>query len=176
MSQHLPVHIIDDDEAARQSLAFMLEAYGLEVVAHDSASAFLAEAPTEGIGCIVTDVRMPGLSGMELLVELKQRQLVVPVILVTGHGDVPMAVEAMRIGAADFLEKPYDDSAMCRSVRLALERNHNQREIDGRRQDIRRRLDSLSPREMQVLEGLVAGHANKRIAFDLDISPRTVEI
>jgi two-component system, LuxR family, response regulator FixJ len=170
------VHVIDDDEAMRQSLAFLLGAVGMEVQTYESAVAFLNVAPTAKAGCVITDVRMPGLSGVELLRQLRERKLGIPVIVITGHGDVPLAVEAMRIGAIDFLEKPFDDEALLASVRSAL----NQLDQDQRRQaergDVEGRLATLSNRERDVLQGLVAGLANKQIAYDLGISPRTIEI
>lgn len=170
------VHVIDDDEAMRQSLAFLLGTVGMEVQTYDSAMAFLAVAPEIKSGCIITDVRMPEVSGLDLLRRVRELELGIPVIMITGHGDVPLAVEAMKIGALDFLEKPFDDEVLLASVRSAL----NQLDQDQRRQtersDIQGRLETLSNRERDVLEGLVAGHANKQIAYDLGISPRTIEI
>ncbi|MBH0237738.1 response regulator FixJ [Methylobrevis albus] len=170
------VHVIDDDEAARNSLAFLFDAAGLDVVAHENADDFLAQPSDPGAGCLVTDVRMPGMSGLDLLAELRRRGDRLPVVLITGHGDVPMAVEAMKLGASDFVEKPFDDEAMLRIVRGALARGADVAAASIEQAEIAARLAALSPRERQVLDGLVAGHANKRIAFDLDISPRTVEI
>jgi two-component system response regulator FixJ len=170
------VHIIDDDEAMRQSLAFLLGTAGMEVETYESAEAFLGVAPTIKAGCVITDVRMPGLSGIELLRQLRDRKLAIPVIVITGHGDVPLAVEAMKIGAADFFEKPFDDEALLASVRSALDRlGHDQKRMAERSQ-VEGRLAMLSNRERDVLQGLVAGLANKQIAFDLGISPRTIEI
>jgi len=170
------VHVIDDDDAVRESLEFLLRAAKIEVRTYDSATAFLNAMPGDVAGCIVTDVRMPGVSGIDLLRQLKARGSTMPVIVITGHGDIQLAVEAMKIGAADFLEKPFDDEALLASVKSALDRLKNdvQRETD--RADLNNRLASLSAREREVLEGLVAGKANKVIAFDLGISPRTVEI
>jgi two-component system response regulator FixJ len=170
------VHVIDDDEAMRQSLAFLLGTVGMEVQTYESAMAFLAVAPEIKSGCIITDVRMPEVSGLDLLRRVQELELGIPVIMITGHGDVPLAVEAMKIGALDFLEKPFDDEVLLASVRSAL----NQLDQDQRRQtersDIQGRLETLSNRERDVLQGLVAGHANKQIAYDLGISPRTIEI
>lgn len=170
------VHVIDDDEAMRQSLAFLLGTVGMKVQTYESAMAFLAVAPEIKSGCIITDVRMPEVSGLDLLRRVRELELGIPVIMITGHGDVPLAVEAMKIGALDFLEKPFDDEVLLASVRSAL----NQLDQDQRRQtersDIQARLETLSNRERDVLEGLVAGHANKQIAYDLGISPRTIEI
>jgi len=160
----------------RQSLAFLLGTVGMKVQTYESAMAFLAVAPEIKSGCIITDVRMPEVSGLDLLRRVRELELGIPVIMITGHGDVPLAVEAMKIGALDFLEKPFDDEVLLASVRSAL----NQLDQDQRRQtersDIQGRLETLSNRERDVLQGLVAGHANKQIAYDLGISPRTIEI
>jgi two-component system response regulator FixJ len=170
------VHVIDDDEAARQSLAFLLRANALEVQTYESGTAFLKVAPRIKSGCIITDVRMPEISGIDLLRRLKELMTPLPVIVITGHGDVPLAVEAMKVGAADFLEKPFDDEALLAAVRSALDRQGAESKRAAERAGINDRLAALSKRERDVLDGLVAGHANKRIAFDLGISPRTVEI
>lgn len=170
------VHVIDDDEALRDSLAFLLHTAGLRVQTHASAAAFLAVLPNADLTCIVTDVRMPGMSGIDLLRRLKELGISVPVIVVTGHGDVPLAVEAMKFGAADFLEKPFDDDILLASVRSALRQQAGEIKRQTERAEIDSRLAALSPRERDVLGGLVGGHANKQIAFDLGISPRTVEI
>jgi two-component system response regulator FixJ len=175
-SENAVVHVIDDDEAMRQSLAFLLEAVGMEVQTYESAVAFLEVAPAVKAGCVITDVRMPGLSGVELLRQLRERKLGIPVIVITGHGDVPLAVEAMKIGAMDFLEKPFDDEALLASVRSALNQLDQNRKREAERSDIEGRLATLSNRERDVLQGLVAGLANKQIAYDLGISPRTIEI
>jgi two-component system response regulator FixJ len=168
--------VIDDDEAVRQSLAFLLRANEIEVQTYESGSAFLAVAPGLKSGCVVTDVRMPEISGIELLRRLKELKVPLPVIVITGHGDVPLAVEAMKFGAAEFLEKPFDDDILLAAVRSAL----NRQNVDSKRQAERAAIDdriaALSNREREVLEGLVAGRANKQIAFDLGISPRTIEI
>ena len=170
------VHVIDDDEAVRQSLAFLLGTAGLEVRTYDSATAFLDALPNVVAGCIITDVRMPVVSGIELLRRLRKLKLAVPVIVITGHADVPLAVEAMKIGAADFLEKPFDDEALLASVRSALNTLDRDRKREAERSEIESRLSGLSSREREVLEGLVAGQANKQIAHTLGISPRTIEI
>jgi len=176
VSVEATVHVIDDDDAARDSLAFLLESAGLAVRAHASAIAFLAEAPRLVGGCVVTDVRMPEMNGIELLKRLREIGVTLPVIVITGHADIALAVEAMKSGAVDFMEKPFDDEAMLRAVRAALVRHGKAVEEGQEKVGIRQRLATLSNREHQVLEGLVAGHANKRIAHELDISPRTVEI
>jgi two-component system response regulator FixJ len=170
------VHVIDDDEAVRESLAFLLRSADLDVSTYESATAFLAALPQVEPGCVITDVRMPGLSGTELLQKLKEMGVAMPVIVMTGHGDVPLAVEAMKMGATDFFEKPFDDEALLASVRSSLGSWGEKEAREAERADVRARLDSLSPRERDVLKGLVAGHPNKTIAFDLGISHRTVEI
>jgi two-component system, LuxR family, response regulator FixJ len=174
--ESIVVHVIDDDEAVRQSLAFLLRANEIEVQTYESGAAFLAIAPQLKSGCVITDVRMPEITGIELLRRLKELKVLLPVIVITGHGDVPLAVEAMKFGAADFLEKPFDDEILLAAVRSAL----NRLDVDSKRQAERAAIDeriaALSNREREVLEGLVAGRANKQIAFDLGISPRTIEI
>ena len=170
------VHVIDDDEAVRQSLTFLLETAGIAVTAYDSATAFLRELPQIKSGCIITDVRMPDVSGIDLLRRLREAQSPLPVIVITGHADVPLAVEAMKFGALDFLEKPFNDDAIVDAVKAALNRQGADAKRDTDRAEIADRLATLSNRERQVLEGLVAGHPNKTIAFDHGISPRTVEI
>lgn len=176
MSDALPVHVIDDDDAVRESLAFLLESSGLAVQQHVSAVAFLEAGVPLDRGCIVTDVRMPGMSGVELLKELKERGARISVIVMTGHGDVPLAVEAMKLGAADFLEKPFDDFAIVSAVRSCLGKNAEEGRQEDLRSEVGRRIAALSQRERQVLECLVSGLANKTIAYDLGISPRTVEV
>jgi len=175
-SENAVVHVIDDDEAIRQSLEFLLHAAKIAVKTYPSAALFLEALPAIGPGCIVTDVRMPGMSGIELLRRLRELKVGVPVIVVTGHGDVALAVEAMRIGAADFLEKPFDDEVLLASVRSALREQGAETERRNARAAVESRVAALSNRERDVLNGLVAGRANKQIAFDLGISPRTVEI
>jgi two-component system response regulator FixJ len=170
------VHVIDDDIGVRQSLAFLLSTAGLAVRVHESAVAFLAALPEAQGGCIVTDVRMPGMDGLELQRRLRENKIGLPVIVMTGHGDVALAVEAMKAGAVDFIEKPFDDEVLLRAIRSALARHAQAAENEARRADIRGRLDHLSERERAVLDGLVAGKPNKVIAHDLGISPRTVEV
>jgi len=170
------VHVIDDDEAARQSLAFLLKTAGLEARTYESATAFLFALPNVTSGCIVTDVRMPEISGVDLLRRLKELKVGMPVIVITGHGDVQLAVEAMKIGAADFIEKPFDDERLLTAVRSALGRWEKNSQHETERAGLLEKLTNLSGRERDVLDGLVAGKSNKIIAFDLGISPRTVEI
>jgi two-component system response regulator FixJ len=170
------VHVIDDDEAVRESLVFLLGTANVAVRTYESATAFLDDVENIRSGCIVTDVRMPGVDGIELLARLKEKAIQLPVIVITGHADVPLAVEAMKLGAVDFLEKPFEDESLLASVKSALDRHSRDDQREAKRAEFRARLDALSPRERQVLDGLVAGKPNKTIAFDLNISPRTVEV
>jgi two-component system response regulator FixJ len=170
------VHIVDDDEGLRESLAFLLRSANLGVRSFESAKAFLGELPHAMPGCVITDVRMPDMSGIELLRRLKELKIGVPVIVITGHGDIALAVEAMKMGAADFFEKPFDDDLLVASVRAALQQREDQTKRGAERAEIEHRISTLSPREKDVLAGLIEGRANKQIAFDLGISPRTVEI
>jgi two-component system response regulator FixJ len=176
MQSDAAVHVVDDDVAVRKSLAFLLASEGLPVRLHESASTFLDDAPSIEVGCIVTDVRMPGIDGIELIRRLKARGIALPVIVMTGHADVPMAVEAMKEGAVDFLEKPFGDEVFLAAVRSALARQEKNSHHGTQVAEIQGRFEALSVRERQVLDGLVAGKANKVIAYDLGISPRTVEI
>jgi two-component system response regulator FixJ len=168
------IHVIDDDAAMRDSLGFLLDVNGFEPLVYDSADAFLREA-TEPLGCVVSDIRMPGINGIELVRKLKERGSACPVILITGHGDVALAVEAMKAGAVDFIEKPFDDAALLDAIRSALNAPPVVQD-DAAKKDAEARLSELSPRERDVLRGLVAGKINKVIAHDLSISPRTVEV
>jgi two-component system response regulator FixJ len=170
------VHVIDDDDAARDSLRFLLESANLTVRTYESAVKFLDQLARLEAGCVVTDVRMPDVSGIELLGRLAKSGAAFPVVVITGHGDISLAVEAMKLGAVDFFEKPYDDEALLSSVRSALSRQEDDAKRTAAKGEIKARLAGLSPREREVLEGLVAGKPNKSIAHDLAISPRTVEI
>jgi two-component system, LuxR family, response regulator FixJ len=170
------VHVIDDDDSARESLTFLLTAAHLPVRTYDSGKAFLDAIPGIEAGCIITDVQMPEIDGLELVRKLKHLKADLPVIVITGHGDVPLAVEAMKAGAVDFIEKPYDDEVLLGAVRSALSARKAEEKRDGERAAIRERLAALSPRERQVLDGLIAGYHNKTIAHELGISARTVEI
>ena len=181
MAGEAMVHVIDDDEAVRDSLAFMFDAAGLEARTWESAIAFLAALDEVEHGCIVTDIRMPDMTGLELVPRLKALCVADPVIVITGHADVPLAVEAMKAGIVDFIEKPFENQRLLGAVRDALASATSQAapqsdEENEERRRIGERIDSLSMRERQVLDGLVAGHANKVIAYDLGISPRTVEV
>jgi two-component system, LuxR family, response regulator FixJ len=176
MSETPVVHVIDDDDAVRDSLSFLLRATNFDVIAYQSATHFLELLTRETEGCVITDVRMPDISGLDLLRRMRELSCTLPVIVMTGHGDIELAVEAMKAGAADFLEKPFNDERVIAAVRSALESRRAESERVGLRNDIRERVESLSQRERQVLDGLVAGLPNKTIAHELGISPRTVEV
>lgn len=176
MTSEAVVHLIDDDEGVRQSVAFLLATAGFAVRVYDSASAFLAALPTLQSGCIVTDIRMPGMDGLELQRQLRQRKVSLPVIVITGHADVPLAVEAMKAGAVDLIEKPFSDDALLGAIRTAIDRYAANTERNSELVTIRERMAALSPREREVLDGLLAGLPNKTIAYDLKISARTVEV
>lgn len=169
------VHVIDDDEAMRESLAFLLDTAGLSARTYDSAQQFLDALETAPAGVIVTDIRMPGMTGLDLVRRLKTHGCAYPVIMITGHGDVPLAVEAMKAGVVDFLEKPFEEETLLSAIRSAhcapAEVN-----ADPERERVRTVLESLSPREHEVLDGVVEGKLNKVIAHELGISPRTVEV
>lgn len=170
------IHVIDDDADVRQSLAFLLTTAGLTVRVHESGDAFLKVLGEVREGCIVTDVRMPGIDGIELQRQLDAAGVRLPVIVMTGHGDIALAVEAMKTGAVDFIEKPFDDEVLIAAIKTALARRAGDRERNARIAEVRDRLKLLSERERQVMDGLVTGKPNKIIAYDLGISARTVEI
>jgi two-component system response regulator FixJ len=170
------VHVVDDDESARESLAFLLESADLHVETYASAPAFLAALPDARPGCVITDVRMPEMSGQELVARLAATNARMPVIMITGHGDIPMAVEAMRSGVVDFIEKPFSEGRILDALKRALGAMTEASAAGADKAEILQRLETLSERERQVLDGVVAGHPNKVIARDLGISPRTVEI
>ena len=177
MSDDIVIHVVDDEEAVRKSLAFLLTMAGYTARVHESARAFLSVAEN-GLrnSCLITDLRMPDLTGLDLLRRLHEHDAMLPTIVVTGHGDVPMAVEAMKAGALDFIEKPFDEDVLLEAVRRAIA--ELKKKPDGTQDvaSIRARLSQLTERERQVMAGVVAGLANKSIAYDLDISPRTVEV
>jgi two-component system response regulator FixJ len=175
MTTEATVHVVDDDEAIRDSLAILLGAAGFSVATYPSAEAFLITAP-QGPGCLVIDVRMPGMGGLELQEELIRRGRRIPVIVVTGHADVPLAVKAMKAGAVDFVEKPFDEQTIVSSIRRAFDKGIEVAREEAEGSQIGRRLAQLTPREREVLDALVAGKPNKIIAYELSISPRTVEI
>ena len=170
------VHVIDDDDAMRESLAWLLSPLGLSVLTYASASAFLSSWTPDITGCIVTDVRMPGMSGLELTDELSSRHCLLPVIVITGHGDVPQAVRAMRAGAIDFIEKPLDNQLLIERIEEALRLFVQRRTESDHRQQIAGRYASLSMREREVAQAVALGKQNKVIAYDLSISQKTVEI
>lgn len=170
------VFIVDDEEPVRDSIGVLLRSIGIRSRGFENAHAFLAQYDGNQHGCLVLDVRMPRLSGMELQQELNRRGWSIPVIFITGHGDIPMAVEAMRGGAVDFLQKPFRDEDLIRRVQKALEQDLRMREQLSQLEPIRRRYDSLTPREREVAARLASGDANKVIAIDLGVSERTVEL
>ena len=170
------VYVIDDDEAMRDSLNFLLDSAGYDVSLFDSAVKFLEALPELSFGCVVSDVRMPGLDGMELLKRMKAGHSTFPIVIMTGHGDVPLAVEAMKLGAVDFLEKPFEDERLIAMIESAIQQAEPVARNEALTQDIAARVALLSPRERQVMDGLIAGLSNKLIARDYDISPRTIEV
>jgi two-component system response regulator FixJ len=170
------VYIVDDDEAVRDSLSVLLESKGYTVGNFGAAPEFLAAAPSLPLGCLIVDIRMPEMDGLELQQRLIERTLNFPMIVITGHGDVPLAVRAMKAGAIDFIEKPFTAEAILVSLQAALARLETPNEEDPAVAAAEAKLALLSPREREVLAGLVAGLPNKSIAYDLAISPRTVEI
>lgn len=174
MANGSEIYVIDDDEAIRRSLAFLLRTAGLVARTYESAEVFLGEAKDLAPGCVITDVRMPGIDGIELVRRLTEARLPLAGIVITGHGDIALAVEAMKAGAVDFIEKPFKDEVLLRAVERALNSGASSDAVA--RQHDQAALASLSPRERQVLEGVVAGKTSKVIARDLDISPRTVEV
>jgi len=167
---------VDDDDASRQSLEFLLRTAKLDVRTYESAEAFLEKLLPASNGCLVTDVRMPGMTGIQLIERTKSLGMIIPVIVITGHGDVPLAVEAMKLGATDFLEKPFDDDVIINAVRAALNWQHHEGARAADKTRIMGCLEALTSRERQVLDGLVKGQPNKIIGYDLGISGRTVEI
>ena len=170
------VHIIDDDDAVRDSLALLLDSAGIATRTYDSATEFLALAPGLAAGCVLTDVRMPDLDGLALQRRLTKAGVTLPVIVITGHADVPIAVAALKAGAVDFLEKPFDDERLIAAVRTALTASRDAHRQAAAAARIATRLASLTPREREVLDLLVAGNPNKTIAYHLGASPRTVEV
>ncbi len=177
MKEHPPVvYVVDDDEAVRGSLRLLLKSVGLTPNAMGSAREFLAKYEPQQPGCLVLDVRMPEMSGLELQEQLNLQGAIIPVIFITGHGDVPMAVEAMQAGAFDFLQKPFRDQDLIDRIQRALEKDRSNRSALTERNTIRERLESLTPREREVLTMVTSGKANKVMASDLGVSQRTVEI
>lgn len=170
------VHIVDDDDAVRKSLQMLFKTVGIEAVAYESGDNFLDRFDDSVYGCILLDIRMPGMSGLEVQKQLSERGSSLPIIFITGHGDVPMAVEAMQLGAFDFVQKPFRDQDLMDRVSQALSQSEEQREETEQKQEVSQRYDSLTPREKEVMACVVKGQANKVIAMDRNVSQRTVEI
>lgn len=171
-----PVYLVDDDDSVRRSVGFMLKTSGLTVESFSSGVQFLKEARKLDPGAILLDIRMPEMDGLEVQAELNERGATFPVIVMTGHGDVEVAVKAMKGGAIDFIEKPFDKAVVLEALEQAFDRLGRGSKQSGRREEAQRRLNGLTPREREVLEGLVVGYPNKTIGYDLGISARTVEI
>jgi two-component system response regulator FixJ len=176
MTDEPVIHIVDDDRAAREGLGFLLTSLGLRVELHASAADLLARLDSAAVGCILADVRMPGMTGLDLLEELARRACPMPVIMITGHGDVPMAVRAMRAGAMDFFEKPVNGMALVGRIQEALAESRARLASGAERAALAARLASLTPREAEVARAVLAGRQNKQIAAELGISLKTVEI
>ena len=176
MAQTPLVHVVDDDAAVRESLAMLLESAGFSARTYDSAAAFLEAAADCTAGCVVTDVQMPDLNGLELQRRMGELGIRLPVIMMTGHADVPIAVEALKAGATDFLEKPFDDSHLLAAVASAIAISQREHDEAAALADLAARIAALTPREREVLDRLVTGQPNKTIAYDLGSSPRTVEV
>ena len=170
------VYVIDDDEAMRDSLSFLLDSADFNVTLFETAVKFLDVLPNLDFGCVVSDVRMPGLDGIELLKRMKAGHSTFPIVIMTGHGDIPLAVEALKLGAVDFLEKPFEDDRLIGMIDAAIRQAETAAKSEAVKLDIAARIATLSPRERQVMEGLIAGLSNKLIARDYDISPRTIEV
>jgi FixJ family two-component response regulator len=170
------IYLVDDDEAVRDSLGMLFESIGLAHEAYPSALDFLQHYDAERLACLVADIRMPGLSGLELQQRLQDQQAEIPIIFITGHGDVPMAVTAMKSGASDFIQKPFRDQDLIDRINKALERDRERRKSRAEQDEIRARIALLTPREKEVMECVVRGQANKVIAMDLGVSQRTVEL
>ncbi|MEW5728568.1 MAG: response regulator FixJ [Pseudomonadota bacterium] len=170
------VHVVDDEAAIRESLVMLLESSGHAARAHSDAAGFLAALDPDQPGCVVADVRMPGMSGLELQAHLKASRIDLPVIIITGHGDVAMAVQALKDGASDFIEKPFDEDVLLRAVGHALDKGHRAFRERQALADIEARAAELTPREREVMDLVVQGLPNKAVAAELNISVRTVEI
>lgn len=175
-TQDPTVFIVDDDDAVRESLAFLMKSVGIKAEVFASAQAFLDNYSPERAGCLVLDIRMPGMSGLELQDVLNKKGALLPIIFITGHGDVPMAVKAIKEGAADFVQKPFRDQELIDRIREVLDEDASTRADKLERHEILRRIDSLTEREREVMEQVVSGKANKVVAIDLNVSQRTVEI
>ncbi len=175
MTDDVTVFVVDDDQEVRDALQLLMESVGLQVETCDSAQGYLDSFDPQRAGCLILDIRMPGMSGLELQARLVAEQLHPPIIIITGHGDVPMAVRAVQAGAEDFIEKPFNDQALLDSVHRALERDAKQRGVAIKQAEIQERLDRLTPREQEVMHLVVAGKRNKIIAADLNVSQSTIE-
>lgn len=175
MIKDATVFVVDDDRAVRDSLRWLIESIGMKVATFESATDFLAVFDPECPGCLVLDVRMPGMSGLELHERLKRHDSLIPIIYITGHGDVPMAVRAMKAGAVDFVSKPFNDQALLDRIQQAVERDRQNRSKQNERQEIYTRWAKLTPREREVMDMVIAGHSNKSIAARLGVSSKTVE-
>jgi len=176
MPNEAVVYVVDDDDAVRDSLTALLESVGYRVAAFESGDAFLRNEALAGMGCIVSDIRMPGLDGLQLQEALNARGVLLPLLFITGHGDVPMAVSAMKAGAVDFLEKPFDETSLLDSIRRAIDLSQASQRQQEEVAVSRQRIDELTPREREVMLCLAQGKQNKVVALELGISPRTVEI
>jgi two-component system, LuxR family, response regulator FixJ len=169
------VFIVDDDDAMRESLKWLIESVHLDVKLFDTADAFLKSYDSTRPGCLLLDVGMPGMSGLELHQRLAEQALCLPVIIITGHGDVPMAVRALKRGAFDFLEKPFNDQSLLERVQAAIHYDATNRESRGEVEDVLKRIETLSPRELQVMKLVAAGRLNKEVALSLGLSEKTIE-
>lgn len=176
MSEANIVYIVDDDDAVRDSLCFLLKSVGITGNGFSSGNEFLEAYDPDWTGCILLDIRMPGISGMEVQRQLAERNCPLPIIFITGHGDIPMAVEAMHLGAYDFIQKPFHDQELLDRIQQALTTYRESQDELTLRKNVQERYEKLTPREKEVMEAVVRGHANKVIAMDLELSQRTVEI
>jgi RNA polymerase sigma factor (sigma-70 family) len=176
MTQTPVVFVVDDDPSVRSSLKFLLSSVGLQVESFESAETFLQRKPPDAPSCLVLDVRLRGLSGLDFQRELAARNIRIPIVFVTGHGDIPMSVRAMKAGAIEFLTKPYRDQDLLDAVRIAVERDRTRREQEKDLTDLRQRFDSLTPREQEVISMVVSGMLNKQIAGELGTAENTVKV
>ncbi|MCP1676507.1 FixJ family two-component response regulator [Natronocella acetinitrilica] len=170
------VFLVDDDQDVREAVTFLLTAEGLHVQAFESPSGILDYITPDHVGCLLLDVRLPGMNGLELQEALRERNIRLPVVFISGHGDIPMAVRAINAGALDFIEKPFNDELLLEKVNNALEISRTAREQQEDRLDVEKRLSTLTPREREVMEGILSGKLNKVIAYDMGVSVRTVEV
>ena len=175
-NQELTVFIVDDDQAVRESLADLMDSVGHNIKTYSGANEFLADFTSESLGCLILDIRMPNMSGLELQQELNRRDAMLPIIFITGHGDVPMAVQAIKDGALDFIQKPFRDQDLLDRVNNALKNCGKQQDDQQQTQSVKKHIHDLTPREHQVMQMIVEGKANKVIAIDLELSQRTIEV